>query len=168
MRSNSAIRYFTVITAALLCTASLASGQTDTQAPAARPAPPALADALRMLEGARAAATKIGVRLTCAVVDARGDLVALARMDGAAFFTADVARGKAVASAIFGQPSAALAQMAPLLQALGSVAHIDMLGLQGALPITGTNQTIGAIGCSGATSQQDEDAARAGLQTSTK
>jgi uncharacterized protein GlcG (DUF336 family) len=52
-----------------------------------------------------------------------------------------------------------------LLQSLNSIAHVDLLPIQGALPIAVNNQTIGAIGCSGGSSQQDEDSARAGLQT---
>ena len=36
----------------------------------------------------------MGVGLTCAVVDSRGALVALARMDNARYFTADVAVAK--------------------------------------------------------------------------
>jgi len=138
-------------------------------APPPRPAPiprPALAEAQQMLAASQAAAAKSNLALSCAVVDVRGDLVAAARMDGAAFLTADVARGKAVGSALLGQPSANLAQMAPILQSLSSVARIEMLPIQGALPIVRANQTVGAIGCSGGTSQQDEDAARAGLRAS--
>ena len=69
-----------------------------------------MAEAIKALDLARAAASKMGVALSCAVVDARGDLVALARMDTARFFTTDVARGKAQVSAMFGQPSGNLAQ----------------------------------------------------------
>jgi glc operon protein GlcG len=119
-----------------------------------------------MLAASQTAAAKMGVALTCAVVDVRGDLVALARMDGVAFLTADVARGKAITSALFGQPSGGLPpQMGPILQSLGSIARTDILPIQGALPIVRNGQTLGAIGCSGASSQQDEDAARAGVQT---
>jgi uncharacterized protein GlcG (DUF336 family) len=38
-----------------------------------------------------------------------------------------------------------------------------LLPVQGAVPIIRNNQIHGAIGCSGATSQQDEDAAKAAL-----
>ena len=38
-----------------------------------------------------------------------------------------------------------------------------MLFLQGAVPIMKNGQLVGAMGCSGAASQQDEDAAKAGL-----
>ena len=130
------------------------------------PAPgPTMEQALELLVGARNAADDIGVKLSCAVVDSRGDLVALARMDGARFFTTDVARGKAALSAMFGQPSGSLANLAqsPAFQNFNEAAQAPLYPFQGALPIQQDGATIGALGCSGAAAQQDEDAARAAL-----
>ena len=137
-------------------------------APAAPPAPtpgPTMAEALKALDAARAAAVKINVNLSCAVVDSRGDLVALARMDGARFFTTDVARGKALVSALFGQPSGNMASFAnsPFFQNFNTAAQGRLYPIQGALPITRSGQTLGAMGCSGASAQQDEDAVKAAL-----
>ena len=123
---------------------------------------PSLADSQSALAAAEAAAVEMGVGLTCAVVDSRGALVALARMDSARYFTADVAVGKARASAAFGAPSGALSNVGSL--GLGTVIEGGgMLFLQGAVPITKNGQSVGAMGCSGAASQQDEDAATAGV-----
>ena len=125
---------------------------------------PSLAESKDALAAAEAAAVEMGVGLTCAVVDSRGVLVALSRMDSARYFTADVAAGKARASAAFGAPSGALTSVGEL----GLDAVIEggvMLFLQGAVPITKNGQSVGAIGCSGAASQQDEDAANAGAAT---
>jgi uncharacterized protein GlcG (DUF336 family) len=124
-----------------------------------------MADALKALDMARAAAVKANLNLSCAVVDSRGDLVALTRMDGARFFTADVARGKAQLSAIFGQPSGNLAQFGatPAFSNFNTTAQGRLFPIQGAVPIMRNSQVNGAIGCSGGTSQQDEDAAKAGL-----
>lgn len=138
---------------------------------AQQPAPPAptpgptMAEALKALETARAAAAKIAVNLSCAVVDSRGDLIALTRMDGARFYTTDIARGKAQVSAMFGQPSGNLAQFgaSPFFVNLNTAAQGRLYPVQGAVPISRAKQVIGAIGCSGASSQQDEDAAKAGL-----
>ena len=133
------------------------------------PAPPAsiprptLASAQRMIAAAQAKAADMKVGLSCVVVDVRGDLVAALRMDGVPFLTVDVARGKATTSAFFGQPSGSMGERGPALQAIGASAGLTMLTVQGAVPIVSNNQRIGAIGCSGAASQQDEDAARAGL-----
>ncbi len=139
-------------------------------APPAVPAPtpgPTMAEAFKALEAARAAAGRIGVNLSCAVVDSRGDLVALARMDGARFYTTDIARGKAQVSAMFGQPSGNLAQFgaSPFFANLNATAQGRLFPVQGAVPIVRNSQPLGGIGCSGATAQQDEDAAKAGLAT---
>ena len=137
----------------------------QTPAPPAPTPGPSMADALKALDAARAAAVKIKVNLSCAVVDSRGDLIALARMDGARFFTTDVARGKAQVSAMFGQPSGNMAQLgqSPVFPNFNTAAQGRLYPIQGALPITKNGQVMGAIGCSGASSQQDEDAAKAGL-----
>jgi glc operon protein GlcG len=140
------------------------------QAPA-QPAPaavgPNLTEAVTALTASLAAASKAGINVACAVVDARGELVALQRMDGARFFVTDVARGKALTSALFGQPSGNVAQMvnSPMYQHLNAATQGHLYPMQGAVPIMRNNQLYGAIGCSGGTSQQDEDAAKAGLSS---
>ena len=75
---------------------------------------PSLAEAQKALTATEAAAIEMGVGLSCAVVDSRGALVALARMDDARYFTADVAVGKARASAAFGAPSGELTRLASM------------------------------------------------------
>ena len=88
--------------------------------------------------------------------------MALVRMDDAPYFTADVAVGKARASATFGAPTSALENLGS-----GGVGDViaggPMLFRQGAVPIVQKGQLVGALGCSGASSQQDEDAANAGI-----
>ena len=116
-----------------------------------------------MLTAARANATQVAIGLSCAVVDVHGDLVAAARMDGVAFLTITVAQGKARASAFTGQPSGALGERGPVFQNIGAAAGQTVLAVQGAVPIVQGGKRVGAIGCSGGTGQQDEDAARAGL-----
>jgi glc operon protein GlcG len=123
---------------------------------------PSLAQAQQALAASEKVANEMGVGLTCAVVDSRGALVALFRMDGASYFTSDVAVGKARASAAFRAPSGTLARLREL-----GVANVleggPMLFVQGAVPIMKEGQSAGAIGCSGASAQQDEDAANAGI-----
>ena len=138
----------------------LMAGVAGAQAPAVTG--PSLAQAQRALAAAEQAANEMGVGLTCAVVDSRGALVALARMDSASYFTADVAAGKARASAAFRAPSGNLARVGELGLADG-VEGGPMLFIQGAVPIMKDGQSAGAIGCSGATGQQDEDAANAAI-----
>jgi uncharacterized protein GlcG (DUF336 family) len=128
---------------------------------------PTLDEARRALTASVAVAAKAGVAISCAVVDARGDLVALQRMDKARFITPDIARGKAMTAAIFGQPSASLEKIgnSPWFQNLNAAAQGRLYPVQGALPILRNNETLGAVGCSGASGQQDEDSARAGVST---
>src|SRR5262245_36808882 len=81
---------------ALLVLLALVEPLTAQQPAPPLPTPgPTMADALKALDMARAAAVKANLNLSCAVVDSRGDLIALTRMDGARFFRADVALGKA-------------------------------------------------------------------------
>lgn len=158
--------FFASAVVGALFTAPLGAQQAPAPAPTPVPTPgPTMAEALKALEVTRGAAVKIGVNLSCAIVDSRGDLVALARMDGARFLTTDVARGKALVSAIFGQPSGAMAQFgaSPFFANLNTAAQGRLYPIQGALPIMRNNQVLGAVGCSGATAQQDEDAARSAL-----
>ena len=54
---------------------------------------PSLAEAKRALAATEEAAVEMSVGLSCAVVDSRGALVAMTRMDSARYFTADVAVG---------------------------------------------------------------------------
>ena len=135
--------------------------------PNAPPPGPAYAEAQKALGAAWASAEKINVKLSCAVVDSRGDLVALGRMDGARFVTTYVARGKALTSAVFGRPSGDMGQFATsqFFQNVNTAAQGRLYPIQGAVPIMENNQLLGAIGCSGATAQQDEDAAKAGAAT---
>jgi glc operon protein GlcG len=110
-----------------------------------------------------------GVRLSFAVVDAAGHLVAAGRMDGAPFVTIEVARGKAYASAATGgQPGSALAQRYlenPMVW--GNVAGLGLgaplLPATGSLPIFFGGDLVGAMAASGAPSEIDEAAVLAGI-----
>ncbi len=124
---------------------------------------PSLSQAQAGLAAAEAAAVEMGIGLTCAVVDGGGTLVALARMDNARYFTSDIAVGKARASAAFGSPSGALSNIAAMGLADVMEGGENMLFLQGAVPISVNGQPVGAMGCSGAASEQDENAATAGV-----
>lgn len=126
-----------------------------------------LQEALALIDAAQKEAASKNFRLSFAVVDARGDLIAVARMPGAGAATPDTAIGKAMLSAIYGQPSAALVsrQTNPVTQAMNDASGGRFRFLQGALPIVRGGFTVGAIAASGATSQQDEDSVRAALSS---
>jgi uncharacterized protein GlcG (DUF336 family) len=124
-----------------------------------------LDEAERVLQAAKKKAMQMGVKLSISVVDARGDLICMVRMDGAPWRTPYISRGKARASACFGVPSADLTDRAltPVFRAVMEVEKGEFVPGQGALPVMKNGELIGAIGGSGGTSQEDEDAARAGI-----
>jgi glc operon protein GlcG len=162
---------------AIAALAALAfTGVSIAQAPGSQPAPPpkpapiprpTLEAAQKALNAAVASARAQGVALSCAVVDVRGDLIALVRMDDAAFQTASIAEGKAMSSALFDRPSADLARLgaSPFFASLNASMGNRMIPAQGAVPILRNDRVIGAIGCSGGAPQQDETAAKAGGAT---
>jgi glc operon protein GlcG len=67
-----------------------------------------LTEANRMVQAAVAKAQELNVKISVAVCDIGGNLVAFNRMDGASAVSAAVAQGKAAASAGFGRASGTL------------------------------------------------------------
>ena len=122
-----------------------------------------LAEANRMVQAAVGKGDQLGVKVSIAVCDAGGNLLAFNRMEGASAVSATVAQGKAAASAGFGRASGALAADSPVIQAVIATMGGRMLPAQGAVPVLKDGELVGAIGGSGATAQQDEDCAQAGL-----
>src|SRR5262245_36345564 len=154
--------HITRIAHVVLATLALAAPAVAQQAGVAGPS---LAEAKKMIAAAQTAATNMKIGLSCVVLDSRGGVVAVERMDNAPFFTPDVARGKALVSSGFGAPSGGLAQLAS--SGIGSTlpGPATPLFMQGAVPLTKNNQRLGSLGCSGGQAQQDEDAAKAGAAT---
>ena len=108
---------------------------------------------------------ELGANLSISVVDGRGDLIALARADGASWRTPYISQGKAVASATWGLSSAEMAARAhePIFQGFMALQAGRFIPGQGALPIYKNGNLVGAAGASGGSPQQDEDAVRAGI-----
>ena len=126
-----------------------------------------LADANRVIAGTIAKAAAIGAKMNIAVCDAGGRLVAFQRMDGAMWAGSYGSQGKAVASAAFGRPSGDLTPRAdhPTLRGIVMAEGNHMFLGQGAVPIFRGGALIGACGVGGGTAQEDEDCARAGVDT---
>jgi uncharacterized protein GlcG (DUF336 family) len=127
-----------------------------------------LDEALALLAAARDAATDAGVPMAFAVMDTGGHLLALHRMDGAPWITADVAQGKAWTSAAYGAPSDAQKQkMAPMpnfAQALTAMTHGRYTPQTGAVPVYRDGVLLGGLGASGGTGDQDEAACAAAVE----
>ena len=124
-----------------------------------------LAEANRIVQGAIAHAEELNIKVSVAVCDAGGRLVALNRMDGAIWAGAYGCQGKAVASAAFGRASGELAERAdqPTPRGIAVAEGGHMIMGQGGLPIIRNGLIDGACGVGGGSSQQDEDCARAGI-----
>ena len=121
-----------------------------------------LAEANRMVQAAVAKADELSVKVSIAVCDGGGNLLAFNRMEGASAVSATVAQGKAAASAGFGRASGTLQADSPVIQSVIATMGGRMLPAQGAVPVLKDGEIVGAIGGSGATSQQDEECAQAG------
>lgn len=110
-------------------------------------------------------AKELGVKVCIAVVDDGGNLVEFRRMTGAPILSIEIALNKAFTSIAFGLPTGQwydLIKDEPAL--LYGIVHTPRLVIfAGGLPIKYDGKIIGGIGVSGATSQQDEEIAKAGI-----
>ena len=126
-----------------------------------------LEEATRIVQGAIAKAQQINIKISAAVVDAGGRLVAFQRMDNAIWAGVYGSQGKAVASAAFGRTSGEMQARAdqPTPRGIAAAEGGHMIMGQGAVPIIRNGVVEGACGVGGGTSQEDEDCARAGVET---
>jgi len=124
-----------------------------------------LSEANQVVHAAVTKAQEMNIRISVAVCDAGGRLVAFNRMDGAIWASAYGSQGKAVASVAFGRASGELQERAgsPIIQGIAAAEGGHMIVSQGAVPIIRNGIVDGAVGVGGGTAQQDEDCARAGV-----
>jgi len=113
------------------------------------------------IKKACAKATQLGVKVSVYVVDAGGNPVAFARMDGAGILTPDIARAKAYTAIAFkshskditermkDRPAAALG--------LTQVSGNRVVFLPGGVLHKRGEDIVGAVGVSGASSDQDHE-----------
>jgi len=124
--------------------------------------------ARQMCDAAVARAKDQGIRVSVVVLDAGGHIVAVVRMDGCNYLSPDIARGKAYAAAAWKQASADLRERwqdsAAVVAGMVGISGGRIVPVQGALPIFDGQCCLGAIGASGARSDEDEDAVRAGVE----
>tara|TARA_B100000678_G_scaffold272147_1_gene261367 strand:- start:467 stop:844 length:378 start_codon:yes stop_codon:yes gene_type:complete len=110
----------------------------------------------RVRDGCVAWATERGLTMSLAVFDDAGRLITTAHLDGTPTAIAEVAQWKGRSAATYRQPSAVTATWggnAPLLANWG-----------GGVPFSATDGTpLGAIGVSGASSEEDIACATAGI-----
>jgi len=128
-----------------------------------------LANAESVIRDAQAHAAKLGIRVSIAVVDAGGNLVALQRMDGASPMTPAVAEGKALGAAMFQRDGGWLLSVAndrpAFYNAVSGMARRQMVPGLGSLPIKIDGVVAGAVGVSGGAPEQDLECAEAGVSS---
>jgi uncharacterized protein GlcG (DUF336 family) len=150
------------ILAALTCAALVSSAASAQTLPTHR-LPGALA--IEAAGETVAACARQGYHETAQVVDADGVVIATLRGDSAGVHTLDSALYKAYTAASFKNDTLALAERAKgedSIQPLSRLPHVMFFG--GGVPIKLGDETVGAIGASGAPGGKLDDAcARAGL-----
>ena len=124
-----------------------------------------LSEANQIIQAAIVKAKEMNIRISVAVCDAGGRLMAFNRMDGAIWGSVYGSQGKAIASAGFARASGELQERAgtPIIQGIVAAEGGHMIPSQGAVPVIRNGVCEGACGVGGGTAQQDEDCARAGV-----
>jgi len=162
------MRELAILAAVLIATAGAAGAQTSpTASPPPSPppygAPIDLARGEKAIAAAIAEATRRGWTMDVAVVDSGANLVAFARMDGTQLASAVIAEHKARTAAAFRRPTRALEEAAHNGAAVLSLDGV--IASAGGVPLIEDGRLIGAIGCSGGASAEDETTCLAGAAT---
>jgi uncharacterized protein GlcG (DUF336 family) len=127
-----------------------------------------LKQANAVIEAALAHATSLQLHPVCvAVVDAGGHLLALQRQDGSSNLRPQIATGKAAGALALGISSRLIADIAAerpaVITSLASLPGGTIVPAPGGIiVIDGSGNTIGAVGVTGDTSDNDERCAIAG------
>jgi uncharacterized protein GlcG (DUF336 family) len=126
-----------------------------------------LAAAHRIIEAAHAEAVSRSILVSAAVVDAGGNLVAFARMDGAEIAGPVLAIDKAYTAV---SNSTSTAELAVLAAPGGELFGLHANGggrfviFGGGVPIRSDGRIVGGVGVSGASAEDDAACAEAGLR----
>ncbi|OLB92678.1 MAG: hypothetical protein AUI15_20520 [Actinobacteria bacterium 13_2_20CM_2_66_6] len=129
--------------------------------------PVTLKEAQNIVSRAHEKAAVLSIRVTVAVVDEGGLLIALGRMDGAPPLSPQVAEAKAVGAAMLYRDGAGLAELAKDRPGFFSVAdrlvRVPIVPGLGSILIRRDGNVLGAVGVSGGKPEQDLECAEAGL-----
>jgi len=117
-------------------------------------------DVHKMVAACKAAGAAIKREPTIAIVDEAGHLLYMERPDRNPVFTVEVATMKAKTAALRGVPSSAFATR--VKDKPGFLMFPNFLGVEGGIPIMFESESIGGVGVSGI-SYDDEPVAQAGV-----
>jgi len=104
-----------------------------------------------------------GNSVSVAVVDRAGRLRVFLQADKANPHNLELARRKAYTARTFGRTSAEWTKTADTPELAAQRELADVIALRGGVPIKIGNETIGAVGVSGSSSEGDEKCAMAGI-----
>ncbi len=125
-----------------------------------------LAEAQAMIAAAEKKALEIKLPMNIAVVDAGGNLVAFGRMKDSILVSIGIATDKAWTAAAVKLPTHVLAtvtQPGQSLYGINTTNNGRVVVFGGGYPVKAGAQTIGGIGVSGGSVEQDMEVAQAGL-----
>lgn len=115
----------------------------------------------KLIDAGVAKADELGAKVSLAVVDAGGTLIAFLRMDGARFFSGRATIKKAITSASQRLPSGYFPKEGEVSMQIRMDG--DFTNIAGGFPIVHDGQVVGAIAAGGAKIEQDVEIARAAL-----
>ena len=124
-----------------------------------------LAQAEAAIKAAKAKATELNLLMNISIVDSGANLVAFARMDGAWLGSGDISIKKAKTSAWFFMNTGDIGALSQPGGSLYNIEHSNggLITFPGGIPIQNEDgKTIGAIGVSGSTVENDHTVAKAG------
>ena len=126
-----------------------------------------LADAQKLIKGAKRKAKRIDVPMCIAVADESGNLIAFERMDGAKILSVGLSADKAFTAAISKRPTHEyneICQPGNLSYGIhtSSGGRFSIVG--GGFPVVIRNTVVGAIGLSGGAVEQDMECAEAAVR----
>lgn len=120
-------------------------------------------DVHKIMTACKAEAQKNSWNVSIAIVDDAGQLLQFERLDGARPITAEVALGKAKASAAFHAPTKVFDNM---LKDRPALLKLPVgLPLEGGVPLMYQGECVGAVAVSGVQSHEDAQVASAGAAT---
>ena len=131
-------------------------------------APIVFSRAQAAISAAIAETDKRGWTMSVAVVDSGGNLVAFGRMDGAQLASIALSEHKARTAATFRRPTKVFEDGVQRSDSKFLLSLDGVIAARGGIPLVEDGKLIGAIGCSGGTSSQDEVACIVGAATINK
>lgn len=123
-----------------------------------------LEQAKLVLAAAEAQAVEMNLDVAIAVVDTAGNLVAFVKRDDTQTASVDVSQGKARSAAMYKRPTKAFQDtIAAGGAGLRALTLEGVVAAEGGVPLMVDGAIVGAVGVSGATSEQDGVIAAAGV-----